>query len=112
MITAKNINVRFHGPKLLYASSYSDSVLKQFAKKHLGSVKNKATKYGYTLIMIFTATPLEMQNVYGICKIKNPAWAGLLKVFSKVIFFVFVHIVININHKIVFINVVFIKIFF
>lgn len=33
MITAKNIYVRFHGPKGLYASSYSDEMLKKFASK-------------------------------------------------------------------------------
>lgn len=33
MITAKNIYIRFHGPNQLYASSYSDSMLKKFAKK-------------------------------------------------------------------------------
>jgi uncharacterized protein YecE (DUF72 family) len=33
MVTAKNIYVRFHGPAELYASSYSDESLKQFAKK-------------------------------------------------------------------------------
>lgn len=33
MITAKNIYIRFHGPKQLYASSYSDVSLKGFAKK-------------------------------------------------------------------------------
>lgn len=33
MITAKNIYVRFHGPQQLYASSYSDALLKEFAKK-------------------------------------------------------------------------------
>jgi uncharacterized protein YecE (DUF72 family) len=32
-VTAKNIYVRFHGPKELYASSYSDKMLKDFAKK-------------------------------------------------------------------------------
>ena len=32
-VTAKNIYVRFHGPKELYASSYSDEMLKGFAKK-------------------------------------------------------------------------------
>jgi uncharacterized protein YecE (DUF72 family) len=32
-ITAKNIYVRFHGPHALYASSYSDGMLKDFAKK-------------------------------------------------------------------------------
>jgi uncharacterized protein YecE (DUF72 family) len=32
-ITAKNIYVRFHGPRELYASSYSDAMLKNFAKK-------------------------------------------------------------------------------
>ncbi|MFL5809262.1 MAG: DUF72 domain-containing protein [Flavisolibacter sp.] len=33
MITAKNIYVRFHGPKELYASSYSNVMLKSFAAK-------------------------------------------------------------------------------
>jgi uncharacterized protein YecE (DUF72 family) len=33
MITAKNIYIRFHGPHALYASSYSDAMLKDFAKK-------------------------------------------------------------------------------
>jgi uncharacterized protein YecE (DUF72 family) len=33
MITAKNIYVRFHGPHELYASSYSDRMLKEFARK-------------------------------------------------------------------------------
>lgn len=32
-ITAKNIYVRFHGPKELYASSYSDEMLQDFARK-------------------------------------------------------------------------------
>lgn len=33
MITAKNIYIRFHGPNALYASSYSDAMLKKFAGK-------------------------------------------------------------------------------
>ena len=33
MITAKNIYIRFHGPKELYASSYSDDMLIYFAEK-------------------------------------------------------------------------------
>lgn len=33
MITAKNIYIRFHGPEALYASSYSDTMLKEFARK-------------------------------------------------------------------------------
>lgn len=33
MITAKNIYIRFHGPQALYASSYTDEMLKEFAKK-------------------------------------------------------------------------------
>jgi uncharacterized protein YecE (DUF72 family) len=39
MITAKNIYVRFHGPKELYASSYSDEMLKEFAMKFRKWVK-------------------------------------------------------------------------
>lgn len=33
MVTSKNIYVRFHGPEKLYASSYTDKMLKGFAKK-------------------------------------------------------------------------------
>jgi len=33
IITAKNIYIRFHGPEALYASSYSDKMLKEFAIK-------------------------------------------------------------------------------
>lgn len=33
MVTAKNIYVRFHGPKELYASAYTDEMLEDFAKK-------------------------------------------------------------------------------
>jgi uncharacterized protein YecE (DUF72 family) len=39
MITAKNIYLRFHGPKELYASSYSDAMLKDFASKFRKWVK-------------------------------------------------------------------------
>ncbi|HVE60739.1 MAG TPA: DUF72 domain-containing protein, partial [Chitinophagaceae bacterium] len=37
-ITAKNIYVRFHGPAELYASSYSDEMLMEFAGKFRGWV--------------------------------------------------------------------------
>jgi uncharacterized protein YecE (DUF72 family) len=33
MVTAKNIYIRFHGPQQLYASSYPDKMLKDFASK-------------------------------------------------------------------------------
>lgn len=33
MVTAKNIYVRFHGPARLYASSYTNEMLKKFARK-------------------------------------------------------------------------------
>jgi uncharacterized protein YecE (DUF72 family) len=33
MVTAKNVYVRFHGPGSLYASSYSEDMLKGFAEK-------------------------------------------------------------------------------
>lgn len=32
-ITGKNVYIRFHGPENLYASSYSDKILKEYAKK-------------------------------------------------------------------------------
>ncbi|HET7898672.1 MAG TPA: DUF72 domain-containing protein, partial [Flavisolibacter sp.] len=33
MITARNVYVRFHGPGALYASAYSDEMLREFANK-------------------------------------------------------------------------------
>jgi uncharacterized protein YecE (DUF72 family) len=33
MVTAKNIYIRFHGPKELYASGYSDDALRHYADK-------------------------------------------------------------------------------
>jgi uncharacterized protein YecE (DUF72 family) len=33
MVTAKNIYIRFHGPQVLYASSYPDTMLKDFVRK-------------------------------------------------------------------------------
>jgi uncharacterized protein YecE (DUF72 family) len=39
MVTAKNIYIRFHGPRELYASSYSDKALKDFARKFRNWVK-------------------------------------------------------------------------
>ncbi len=36
MITAKNIYIRFHGPKELYASSYSTDMMESFADKFIG----------------------------------------------------------------------------
>lgn len=38
-ITAKNIYIRFHGPKALYASSYSNQVLQEYANKFLAWLK-------------------------------------------------------------------------
>lgn len=35
MITAKNIYVRFHGPEALYASSYTEEQLQDYAAKFL-----------------------------------------------------------------------------
>jgi uncharacterized protein YecE (DUF72 family) len=33
MVTAKNVYVRFHGPRELYASAYSDEMLHYYAAK-------------------------------------------------------------------------------
>ena len=41
MVTAKNIYIRFHGPAALYASSYSDEMLNDFALKMKNWVKEK-----------------------------------------------------------------------
>jgi len=48
MITAKNIYIRFHGPKELYASSYSDKMLDEFASKF-----RKWQNQGHTLWVFF-----------------------------------------------------------
>jgi len=47
MVTAKNIYVRFHGPAELYASSYSDEMLKLFAKKCKKWVKEGHEVWAY-----------------------------------------------------------------
>lgn len=36
MVTAKNVYVRFHGPRELYASGYSDEALEDYARKFTG----------------------------------------------------------------------------
>src|SRR5829696_1921950 len=46
-ITAKNIYVRFHGPKELYASPYTDEMLNDFAKKFRRWVKEGHTIWAY-----------------------------------------------------------------
>jgi uncharacterized protein YecE (DUF72 family) len=48
MITGKNIYVRFHGPGKLYASSYDDDMLKDFAKKF-----KKWSKEGHAIWAFF-----------------------------------------------------------
>ena len=47
MIIADNIYVRFHGPKELYASSYSDEMLRKFAAKFKKWVKQGHTVWAY-----------------------------------------------------------------
>jgi uncharacterized protein YecE (DUF72 family) len=39
MVTAKNIYVRFHGPKELYASEYTTRMLRSYAKKFAGWIE-------------------------------------------------------------------------
>jgi len=38
-VTSKNIYIRFHGPKDVYASAYTDKMLKDFAKKFKARIK-------------------------------------------------------------------------
>jgi uncharacterized protein YecE (DUF72 family) len=59
MITAKNIYIRFHGPKELYASSYSDKMLDEFAGKFENG-KSRGIPCWVFLIMIYMAMPLRM----------------------------------------------------
>ena len=47
MITAKNIYIRFHGPGQLYASSYPEGMLKEFAKKFKKWVKEDHCIWAY-----------------------------------------------------------------
>ena len=47
MVTAKNIYIRFHGPRELYASSYSDEMLKEFAKKFRNWEREGHTIWAY-----------------------------------------------------------------
>lgn len=54
MITAKNIYVRLHGPNALYASSYSDEMLKEFSKKF-----KRWKKQGYQIWAFFN------NDIYG-----------------------------------------------
>lgn len=46
-ITATNIYLRFHGPKELYASRYSDAMLLSYAKKITGWMKGRHTIWAY-----------------------------------------------------------------
>ena len=50
-VTAKNIYVRFHGPKELYSSSYSDEMLKEYAVKFKRWIKE-----GHTVWVFFNNT--------------------------------------------------------
>lgn len=47
VVTAKTIYIRFHGPKDLYASSYSDRQLKSYAKKMKDWVKEGHEVWAY-----------------------------------------------------------------
>ncbi len=47
MITAKNVYVRFHGPDALYASSYSDEMLRDYAQKFVQWEKEGHTIWAY-----------------------------------------------------------------
>jgi uncharacterized protein YecE (DUF72 family) len=47
MITAKDIYIRFHGPAELYASSYTDTMLKKFLKLFVKWVKEGHEIWAY-----------------------------------------------------------------
>jgi uncharacterized protein YecE (DUF72 family) len=47
MITAKNVYIRFHGPRELYASRYSDAMLKSYARKIDGWIKEGHIVWAY-----------------------------------------------------------------
>lgn len=68
MLTAKNIYIRFHGPKELYASSYSDEELLMFSK-----LMKKWTKEGHEVWAFFN------NDIYGYA----PKDAARLKALLK-----------------------------
>jgi uncharacterized protein YecE (DUF72 family) len=47
MITANNIDIRFHGPEALFASGYSDELLKEFAQKFKGWIQEGHQVWGF-----------------------------------------------------------------
>ena len=47
MVTAKNIYIRFHGPKKLYASYYTDAMLKRFLKMFRGWINEGHEIWAY-----------------------------------------------------------------
>jgi uncharacterized protein YecE (DUF72 family) len=60
-VTSKNIYIRFHGPKELYASAYTDKMLKDFAKKFKSWIKEDIIS-GCSSIMMFNGYALAMQK--------------------------------------------------
>lgn len=63
MITAKNVYVRFHGPDELYASSYSDQMLQEFAGKFRQWVAEGHEVWAYFNNDIHGYAPVDAQRL-------------------------------------------------
>ncbi|HEU4901354.1 MAG TPA: DUF72 domain-containing protein [Flavisolibacter sp.] len=63
MITAKNVYVRFHGPDALYASSYSDQMLQEFAGKFRQWVAEGHEVWAYFNNDIHGYAPVDAQRL-------------------------------------------------
>ena len=68
MITAKNIYVRFHGPKALYASSYSDKELECFANKFKKWIKEGHEIWAFFNNDINGYAPKDAMRLQQLCK--------------------------------------------
>jgi uncharacterized protein YecE (DUF72 family) len=71
MVTAKNIYVRFHGPKELYASSYTNEMLESFADKFLRWVAEGHTIWAYFNNDIYGYAPEDAKRLTWILERKQ-----------------------------------------
>lgn len=72
MVTAKNIYIRFHGPGQLYASSYTDTMLKDFARKFTNWEKE-----GHVIWAFFN------NDIHGYAIVDGKRLQNLLKIKSS-----------------------------
>lgn len=68
MVTAKNVYLRFHGPKELYASAYSDEMLQAFAQKIKGWAEAGHAVWAYFNNDIHGYAPEDAQRLQAMVK--------------------------------------------